>query len=378
MLKFAPYILKTLWRHRTRTSLTVLGAAVALFVFTFIGAVEGGLSELTGSAENRLIVFQANRFCPATSRLPEDYVRNLVKFPEVEEAVPIQVYTNNCRASLDVVVFHGMPVEQLKRVREIEVIDGSWETFAGRRNAALVGQALAQRRGLKPGHQFSIGPVTVLVAGIYSAANAADESFLYTHLEFLQRTKGLGTVGLVTQFELLLKPGANVHALSQAIDHHYRGGPVTTDTRPKGVFQTRALGDLAELIHFGGYLAYACVGLVFALVATTTVMAVQDRIREHAALQTLGYTWRRIFFFVLIETVLISLAGGLVGVAAAVLTLWWSGLAIGAEAVTLAFTPSWLLIARGLLAALAVGLIAGLAPAWQAARADIVRSLRQV
>ena len=32
MLKFAPYILKSLWRHRTRTALTVSGAAVALVV----------------------------------------------------------------------------------------------------------------------------------------------------------------------------------------------------------------------------------------------------------------------------------------------------------------------------------------------------------
>ena len=54
------------------------------------------------------------------------------------------------------------------------------------------------------------------------------------------------------------------------------------------------------------------------------------------------------------------------------------GLAIGAEAVTIAFAPSWALVGSGLLASAAVGLLAGLAPAWQASRADIVRSLRQV
>src|SRR5262249_4562487 len=158
------------------------------------------------------------------------------------------------------------------------------------------------------------------------------------------------------------QPGADPPAVCRAIDQRYRSGPVTTDTRPKGAFQTRALGDLAELIHFAGYLAYACVGLVFALVATTTVMAVQDRLREHAVLQTLGYTWRRIFGFVLTETLLVSVAGGLAGVAAAVVTLSWTGLAIGAEAVTIAFAPSWVLVGSGLLASAAVGLLAGLAP----------------
>jgi putative ABC transport system permease protein len=379
-MKFAPYLLKTLWRHRTRTLLTVLGSAVALFVFTFIGAMQQGLGDLTANAqaESRLIVFQANRFCPATSRLPEDYALAIGKMDGVQEAVPIQVYTNNCRASLDVVVFNGMPADKLRRVRDFQLLSGSWEDFTGRRDAALVGQALAQRRGLAPGQRFSIGPVTVYVAGIYTAANAAEESFLYTNLEFLQRTRGLSAVGLVTQFEVILQPGADAQAVCRAIDQHYRSGPVTTDTRPKGAFQTRALGDLAELIHFAGYLAYACVGLVFALVATTTVMAVQDRIREHAVLQTLGYTWRRIFGFVLTETLVVSMAGGLAGVGAAVLTLSWTGLAIGAEAVTIAFAPSWALVFSGLLASAGVGLFAGLAPAWQASRADIVRSLRQV
>src|SRR6516164_3743417 len=109
MWKFAPYVFKSLWRHRTRTALTVSGSAVALFVFCFIGAVQEGLARLTGdrASERKLIVFQANRFCPSTSRLPEDYARQIAKMPGVEEAVPIKVYMNNCRASLDVVVFHG-------------------------------------------------------------------------------------------------------------------------------------------------------------------------------------------------------------------------------------------------------------------------------
>ena len=46
MFKFLPYVLKTLWRHRSRTILTVSGSAVALFVFCFIGAVQQGMNNL--------------------------------------------------------------------------------------------------------------------------------------------------------------------------------------------------------------------------------------------------------------------------------------------------------------------------------------------
>jgi putative ABC transport system permease protein len=103
MFKFLPYVLKTLWRHRSRTLLTVSGTAVALFVFSFVGAVQEGMNALAGrqEAKQSLVVFQANKFCPATSHLPQDYEAKIKRIEGVREVVPIQVFTNNCRASLD-------------------------------------------------------------------------------------------------------------------------------------------------------------------------------------------------------------------------------------------------------------------------------------
>jgi putative ABC transport system permease protein len=380
VLKFAPYVLKGLWRHRTRTALTVSGAAVALFVFTFVGAVQEGLAGLThgAEAERTLVVFQANRFCPASSRLPEDYARRIARLDGVRDVVPIQVFTNNCRASLDVVVFHGLPAEKLRAARDLKLVAGAWGEFEGRRDAAVVGQAVARRRGLSVGQRFTVGEVPVTVAGVFTAPGAAEENVIYTHLAFLQRTRGLGAVGTVTQFEVRLAEGAGPRAVGRAIDATFRGGPVPTDTRPRGVFQARAVSDLAELIGLAHYLGYACVGLVLALVATTTVMAVQDRVREHAVLQTLGFSGPLLFRLVLAESLLVSLAGGLLGVGLALATLAWSGLAVGAEGVTIAFTPSAELALTGLTVTAAVGVLAGLVPAWQAARAEIVVSLRHV
>jgi putative ABC transport system permease protein len=360
--------------------LTVSGAAVALFVFSFVGAVQEGLDGLTESSQSdrSLIVFQANRFCPATSKLPEDYVRTVAKLPGVEQAVPIKVFTNNCRASLDVVVFHGVPAKQLKSARELDLVSGNWSDFEQRTDAALVGRAVATRRNLKAGDKFSIGGITVSVVGVFAADFPADEDFIYTHLEFLQRARGMNSVGTVTQLEVKLRPGADAQGTAQAIDDAFRGGPVATDTRPKGVFQASSVADLAELIGFANYLGYACVGLVLSLVATTTVMSVQDRIREHAVLQTLGFSGPKIFGLVIGESTLISFVGGGIGVALALAVLAYCRLSVGAEAVSIAFTPSWSLAISGLLVSLGVGLVAGIAPAWQVARAEIVTALRYV
>ncbi|MFH5806795.1 ABC transporter permease, partial [Alienimonas sp. DA493] len=91
MLKFLPYVFKGLWRHGTRTFLTAGGAAVALFVFCFVASVQEGLDRLTagGDADRTLIVFQENRFCPTSSKLPEDYARTIREVPGVRDVMPV-------------------------------------------------------------------------------------------------------------------------------------------------------------------------------------------------------------------------------------------------------------------------------------------------
>lgn len=378
-MKFFPYIFKTLWRHRSRTFLTVSGSAVALFVFCFVGAVQEGMNDLQRrqAAKGSLIAFQANKFCPATSHLPQDYDQQIAELDGVKEVIPVQVFTNNCRASLDVVVFYGVPPEKLRSARDFELASGDWSEFEQHQDAAVIGQAVASRRAVKVGDKFSIGDLSVNIAGIFTSDDPAEENYIYSHLDFLQRSKGMNLVGTVTQMEILLHEGADPIATCAKIDDMYRAGPVETDTRPKGVFQAKSLGDLTQLIGMAHYLGYACVGLVLALVATTTVMSVEDRINEHAVLQTIGFSGPRVFRLIMTESIILSVAGGMIGVAGSMLMLKLSSLSVGAEAVTIAFTPSIRLAAIGLLVAAIAGTLAGIAPAIHAARTEIVPALRQ-
>ncbi len=377
-MKFVPYILKTLWRHRSRTLLTVSGSAVALFVFCFVGAVQQGMNQVgqRQEAKRSLITFQANKFCPATSHLPQDYQQRIMSLDGVRDVMPIQVFTNNCRASLDVVVFYGVPPKKLRQARDFQLAAGSWAEFENHQDAALIGQAVARRRGIQVGDKFSIGDLSVVVAGVFESADPAEENYIYSHLDFLQRRKGANLVGTVTQLETRLQSHVDAEAKSEEIDRLLKSGPVETDTRPKGVFQAKSLGDLAHLIEMTHYLGLACIVLVLALVATTTVMSVQDRIREHAVLQVIGFSGPRVFGLVVLESALLSLAGGILGVSLAILTLHFSALSISAEAVSIAITPSITVAITGIAVSLATGAMAGLWPGLHAARTPIVSALR--
>jgi len=73
---------------------------------------------------------------------------------------------------------------------------------------------------------------------------------------------------------------------------------------------------------------------------------------------------------------LLSLAGGILGVGAAMLVLQLCHLSVGAEAVTIAFRPSTHVAIISLAISAIVGVLAGIAPGWHAARAQIVPALR--
>jgi len=372
------YVIKTLVRHRSRSLLTVTGAAVAMFVFCIVGSVQEGLNRLTtgADADRSLVVFQENRFCPTTSRLPEDYARIILKMPGVKDVLPIQVWTNNCRASLDIVVFNGADPIKIQLMRPLKLVSGSWTQFETLRDGAIVGRNIATRRGLKVGDQFTIGEMSAKVVGIFQSEVPSEENLVYTNLAFLQYTRGKESAGLVTQHEILLQPEANADRVASEIDAALRSNSVATKTRRKGAFQASTLSDLVDLIGFAHWLGFACVGLVLSLVATTTIMSVQDRMKEYAVLQTIGVRPLRTLRLVLAESTLLCFLGGVLGSALALTLLHFGGYAIGAEGATIAFRPSISLAAYSIVTSLAVGMLAGLPPALQIATMSIVDGLR--
>ena len=382
MFKFVPYIWKNLRGHRVRTLMTVGGAALLMVLFGFVSAVQEGLARLTdpNRQDQRLIVFQAFRFCPATSQLPYPlYETVLRKVPGVKEVVPIKVVVNNCRASLDAIVFHGVPPEKLREVRKLTLLQGDFDAFARRRDGgALVGRKVAERRGIVAGKPFSIAGITVNVEGIFASEQPSEENLIYTHLTFLQPQHGVNQDLTVTMYEVHVDDPQQAEAIGKAIDDRIRaeGYPIATDTKPQRVFYSKALADLVGIVGFTRLLGFVCVGVVCVLVANSVIMAAQDRIREHAVLQTIGFSGWRIVRLMLTESVVISIAGGILGIAACLILLNWRPLTLATEGVSVDILATPAIALWGLALSLAVGVVAGIVPAWQAGGADIVKSLR--
>lgn len=377
MLKFLPYVAKNLLGHRTRTLMTVGGTALLMFLFVFVAAAQNGLDRLLDGRDDRLIVFQAYRFCPSSSQLPVYYEEAIRTVPGVKDVLPIKTVVNNCRASLDTVVFQGTDPKALPRGRpNLQFIAGDWTAFQSQSNGALIGRRFAERRGLATGQSFTAAGITVQIAGVFASEQPGEENVIYTHLPLLLNAKNPDDFH-VTLYEVTLANPATADVTAAAIDGRLRDRfQVPTETKPQKSHYQNALGDLIDLIAMTRWLGAVCVGVVVVLVTNSVVMAAQDRVKEHAVLQTIGFSAPRIVGLMLSESCLISVVAGAIGVTACVAWLTWRPLAVSAEGVSLDFAVTPALAAQGIGLALLVGVSAGLVPAWQAGRASIPSSLR--
>ena len=369
--------LKNIFRHRLRSFLTMAGVAAGMFLFTAVETMQHSLARVTraGADDTTLVVYRENRFCPATSRLPEHYLPTIEKIEGVREVIPIQIAVNNCGASLDVITFRGVPAENLRSYSpELSVIDGSFEAWTRRSDSALVGQTFAQRRGLRTGDNFEAVGINVHVAGIIQSKESQDNNVAYVHLPFLQQASSVG-LGTVTQFNVKVDSADLLDPVAQKIDDTFRADSQPTATRPEKAFFAETAKQMIELIGFTHWLGLGAVAAVLGLVANAVLLIVRGRVKETAVLQTLGFSQLRIASLVACEGLLLGLLGGALGVVSAFLFLHWQSFTLGNEGLTLAITPGPAVLLKGLLVALVLGLAASLYPAWRASRQPLVEAL---
>jgi putative ABC transport system permease protein len=106
-------------------------------------------------------------------------------------------------------------------------------------------------------------------------------------------------------------------------------------------------------------------------------MAVRERIREVGVLKTLGFTTEKILGLIVGEAVAIAFIGGVLGLLLAMglcMVVGWGAQAMLPQLRHLSMTPITALIALGI--AVTIGLVSSLLPAWNAARTNILDSLR--
>jgi len=243
-------------------------------------------------------------------------------------------------------------------------------------NEVITSRQMGERfQDLGIGDKLNINKVDFTVVGYFEAAGSAAESEVWADLRDL--TTARRTPGAVSCVNLRVASEAAKKAVTDRIQNDEQFNLKVVDEPT--YFEEQMTASLA--IRIVGYFiaGFLTIGAMFAA-ANTMYAAVASRAREIGTLRAIGFRRRSILFSFLLESVLLCVAGGVLGCLA---TLPFNGLSTGTanwqtfSEITFSFRFGPRVLLQGLLMAVTMGVLGGLFPAVRAVRMKIVNALRE-
>ncbi len=383
-MRILKLIRKNTWRHPLRTSLTVLGMAIAVMAFIMIRtAIEAWYSNSRAASPNRLVTIHA---VSLTFSLPLAYERKIQDVPGVKAVSYAQwfggIYVDPKN------FFPQFAIEAksyLDMYPEFLIPADEKDAFMRERNACLVGRKLADRFGWKVGDPIRLtgtiypGDWDFVIRGIYvGAKEGTNESNFYFHFQYLDermRAESPGRAGLVGSFIEQIDDPSKVAQLSDQIDALFKNSTAETKTETEEAFALSFVAMASSIVAGLKIISIMVIGIILLVLANTMAMTARERISEYAVMKTLGFRAVHIFGLIFGESILIAVLGGIGGGVLAysvVLPLMKKGLSnffpsVPVELSTFLWAGT---------AALVVGFLAAIFPTLKALRTSIVDGLR--
>jgi putative ABC transport system permease protein len=384
-MRFLPFILKNLFRKKTRTLLTIASILFPLLVIAFLGTFLRAL-DLTDPAKDGNFRVVTRHKVGLTTPIPSAWVRQIDPLRGVVATTVLAQYRGIYRDESAANIFPRFATDAstfLKVFDDAVIVEGSAEAWQKDRASALVGERILRKYGWTLGDRIAIRgtlyPVDLdlVIAAVYRLPYETSAS-LFFHREYLEEAWPPFR-GQVTTIWARAKDAGSEARLPAEIDALFENSPFPTRSDPESAFLTgfvQLLGNVQLLLTSLG----AVLVLVIVLVAANTMaMSTRERVVEIAVMRTLGYTRAKVVLLILAESLVMALAGAAIGLGFfavgfasmrnALIDTRLSQFAAGMK-----IFPEVLALAVG--TAVSIGLLAAFVPALRAGQRKIVDGLR--
>jgi putative ABC transport system permease protein len=381
------YNVRSVRQRWTSAVVAVLGIAGTVGVFVAMLSLAHGFKATlvsSGSAGNAM-VRRAGSTSEMDSSITLDQVKVLEDEPGVargpngplvtSETVVIAPFPLRSTGTDANVQIRGVSSKTLEVRNKVKIVEGRF--FEPGVAELIVGRnAVNTYSGLTLGSSVTFGGGTWRVVGVFDAGGSAFDSEVWCDARVLNQIYHRPD-NVFQSVTLHLTSPAALREFKDAVTSDPR---LTVDVSREVDYydkQSRALTVLITTL--GGIVAFIMgIGAVFGAL-NTMYSAVAERSREIATLRAIGFGAASVVFSFVLEALLISFAGGLLG-CIAVLPL--NGLTTGAmnwqtfSHLAFAFKITPPLLIQGVIFALIMGVVGGLPPALRAARRPVAPALR--
>jgi len=383
------YNLRNLVARRTTTVMTALGIALTVAVLLSIFALVEGLRTALTSTGHPLNVMVMRK--GSTAELNSTVTQETFQILKVKPGIARNA-KGDPMASLEVVTvivlespeipsgininLRGLTADGFAmRASDIRIVAG--RMFTPGRREVVVGQGIANRYPMaRLGRTLSFGKGQWEVVGIMDAGRSAANSEVFCDLFQLASDQNRET----TLSSALLRATDDV-SMQALINNLTNDRQLNVDAQTESSYYASQTSAATPIQALGVFVSIImAVGSSFAAM-NTMYAAVARRSAEIGTLRVLGFSKSGILVSFLLESLLLSLLGGLLG---CLLVLPLNNLQTGIgnfvtfSEITFNFRVTPPIMAAGIAFALVMGAIGGLFPAFSAARKEILTALRQV
>ncbi|MBM3329642.1 MAG: ABC transporter permease [Calditrichaeota bacterium] len=375
---------KNAFRHRFRALLTILAMAVALMAFGVLRTVVTAWNVGIDAAQaDRLVTRQAVSFIFPLPLAYFDKVREIEGIESVTHSswfggIYIDRQNFFARFAIDAETFFEVYPEYMLTPEETE-------NFKKQRNACVVGADIAKQYGFKIGDKITLegdiypGTWDFIVAGIYQPKfKSTDATAMVFHWHYLNERVAEDwptRANLTGWLTAKIADGNRAAEISAQIDDLFRNSAAETKTETENEFARGFIASFGAIFGAMNFVSFTIVAIILLVVANTMLMAARERTREYAVLKTLGFSVGQISALILMESTILSIVGGTLGLG--LIAPLIAGLA---EAVPKAWFPIFQLepitVFLLALAVVFIALAAAIFPIRRVARATIVEGIR--
>jgi putative ABC transport system permease protein len=379
-MKYLHLITGNLLRNKMRSLLTVgLMAAIFFLVATLIGILDNFERVNQSGSGDRLVVQSEISLANMLPFADETRIRQI---PGVLDTAKTQWNGGYYKSERN----QGMPIlaidhDKLKSVFPDYRIDPKqMADFEADRRGAVVGKDLMTRFGWKIGDRivihrqyFPLDPdLTIRAVSEHDVIN----NIIYFHMDYFQQS--IGNWGRSGTIWVKVKNPADMPAISQQIDAMFKNSDDPTETMTESEFNRQFLAMMGNIKLLFGAVSTSAIFMVVLLAAITMSMSARERVTEIAVLKAIGFQRGLILTLMLTEFVILTLIGGALGAWGAKIFFMFFDLSSKTQGMLIDFVIGAHPIAVCMIAAAAVGLIAGGFPAMRSANLSVVDGLRKV
>ena len=375
------FVLRNLFRKKTRTTLTLLSVMTAFLLFGLLQAVNVLFSAGADFVGATRLVTQAR--VSFTQPLPLRLLPQIEAVPGVDKVMWQQWFGAVWQENTQLIFFAADPFRLRDVYPEYVMPAEQWQAFNDTRTGMIVGRALADQYGWKIGDKVPISSNifpqkdgskawTFDLVGIY---DGKDEQWQrqtnvgWINFAYFDEANQFGS-GRAGTFTLSLEDPDQAEQVARAIDVQFENSPDETKTQTERDFNIgffKQIGDIGLIVR---WILFAVFFTLLLVVGNTMAQSVRERVPELAILKTLGFSDGSVLGFVLAEALLICVIGGLAGMGIA--TFLGSLAGRGGNFPLAVDSGVWL---TGLGAMLLMSIAVGLLPALRAQRLKIVDAL---